>query len=162
GPDRICDLTGQNLRCWKRPTASHPELVELRDAGWYNPLGIADDAWFTSGHVEGAQVGGTFACLVDGKHDLLCVGDNTFGQLGVGDSTPMPVPPLLNVAPATFWAIGTWHGCVLRTARTLVCWGRDDFDQLGIPATDRCTVGGKSIPCVKTPHPVPFTLRFPQ
>jgi alpha-tubulin suppressor-like RCC1 family protein len=68
---------------------------------------------------------------------LLCWGDNTFGQLGNGTTTPATSPvvvsPSLRFAAVT---AGAGHTCGVTTEGAALCWGRNNTGQLGDGTTD--------------------------
>jgi hypothetical protein len=156
GPDRLCALADQELRCWHRPRPGQQTPREWPEAGqWLNPRRLTREQAAHPDYAQQAFVGGTFACLRG--DDLWCVGDNTYGQLGVGEGS-RGVPPLLDIEPVTEVGLGTWHGCARRTGQTLYCWGRADGGQLGAPGHDVCRAGGKEIACARKPQKTPFAI----
>ncbi len=64
-------------------------------------------------------------------HPLWCWGNNTFGQLGVGDTTDRLVPT--QVGDSTWLSVTTGfaHTCGLRADFSIWCWGAGDSGQLG-------------------------------
>ncbi len=63
---------------------------------------------------------------------LLCVGDNTYGQLGRGtvggeDATPLAIGAGTLVGAAS----RSYHSCAARTDNSVVCWGFNDVGQIG-------------------------------
>lgn len=75
--------------------------------------------------------GHTCAQLVDGQ--IMCWGDNVFGQLGDGtrDDHAKPAPVVgLTDAPVAL-AAGEFHTCALLVDGTVSCWGWNDEAQLG-------------------------------
>lgn len=77
--------------------------------------------------------GGTHTCarLVSGR--VQCWGGNDKGQLGGGaTSGPRPNPVTVrNVPDAVAIAVGEAHGCAVRQAGTLYCWGDGANGALG-------------------------------
>jgi alpha-tubulin suppressor-like RCC1 family protein len=77
-------------------------------------------------------VGSEFGCALKGGA-VQCLGDNTFGQLGVGtttgsNSTPVTVP---GISGATAITAGYDFACALLTNATVQCWGDNTYGQLG-------------------------------
>ena len=77
---------------------------------------------------------------------LYCWGSNAFGELGVGTTTPSPIPKGLGTitrftfgtpdAGSTTYSAATvstgdFHACQLSLPTEIVCWGRNDVGQLG-------------------------------
>ena len=81
------------------------------------------------------SVGGNHACGIATGGVAYCWGDDTFGQLGdarrVSSTTPIPVSG--GGAPAVLSSIsaGFRHTCGLTADGTALCWGNNDFGQLG-------------------------------
>ena len=85
----------------------------------------ADWAQLSAGHRQ--------TCGTRTDHTLWCWGDNTYGQLGHGDTTTRTAPT--QVGTATSWAdvsSGARHTCATRTDHTLWCWGDNTYGQLGL------------------------------
>ncbi|MBU1160590.1 hypothetical protein KJ992_00025 [Patescibacteria group bacterium] len=70
---------------------------------------------------------------------MVCWGYNGSGQLGNGstNSTSTPVQ-VSNLGASTVKEItaGTYHTCALKTDGSMVCWGNNDFGQLGDGSTN--------------------------
>jgi alpha-tubulin suppressor-like RCC1 family protein len=86
-----------------------------------------------------------------------CWGDNTYGQLGIGNAstTPVSVPTLV---PGLESNVDQLSGgpasnsvCALQSGK-VYCWGDNSFDDLGYATTAMCN--GK--PCSPSPQPVQF------
>src|SRR5690349_458791 len=84
--------------------------------------------------VAGVSAGGTHSCAVTTNHQVLCWGDGSSGQLGVGElSGPSPARLVLNRAgtgPLTgvaAVATGYSHSCALLTVGEVRCWGDGGF-----------------------------------
>jgi hypothetical protein len=97
---------------------------------------------------EGGNTWATFSvsgaaadiCGIRADGTLWCWGDNTYGELGTGNSTPVLTPT--QVGTATDWATvsigwrpvvsGSYQDyCATRTSGTLWCWGDNRYGQLG-------------------------------
>ncbi|HEY8924415.1 MAG TPA: hypothetical protein VIU64_08545 [Polyangia bacterium] len=80
---------------------------------------------------------GTTCALLD-DHRVTCWGDNTRGQLGLGDArerdAPPPTPLDLGTARrASAIAVGAEFACALLDTRQAKCWGDNLTNQLGAP-----------------------------
>jgi alpha-tubulin suppressor-like RCC1 family protein len=77
----------------------------------------------------------TCAVLTDGS--LWCWGDNTYGQLGLGDTAghtgPQQVKGLANVTAA---AVGDHHACALVKSGSAYCWGANAYGACGTGNTN--------------------------
>lgn len=79
-------------------------------------------------------------CAIATNGGAWCWGDNEFGQLGDGTTTPRRIPT--PVAGGGTWVSltatgGYYHSttCAIRTDRTAWCWGANDTGQLGVGTT---------------------------
>jgi alpha-tubulin suppressor-like RCC1 family protein len=94
------------------------------DEDWLSVVSGQDSSCGIRGprHEQGETVNG----------DLFCWGENSFGNLGMGDREQRLVPTPL--APDKTWsqvAIDTFHGCSIDSEQNLYCWGRGIEGQLG-------------------------------
>jgi cysteine-rich repeat protein len=69
---------------------------------------------------------------------VVCWGDNSFGELGLGhkrdigdDAGEMPPAELSLGGPAAQLVVGGDHGCARLQSGAVRCWGRNDLGQLG-------------------------------
>jgi len=77
---------------------------------------------------------GGHTCAVKTDSTLWCWGQNTRGQLGLGDKPQMWTPQQVGTGYASVSA--GWLGtCAVRTDRSLWCWGNNDRGQLGLGDT---------------------------
>ena len=158
GPDRVCVVSAAEpsvFRCWRRPRrGDRVSQPLLDDWQWLNPHHVHLTETFQEDPVFGSSLmGGTFACL-GGRDAIFCRGDDRFGQLGICGPDTRDGPACAPVRLSSMRSAGTWHACAVeRRPRgdEVVCWGRDDYGQLGGPARDACNVDGQSVPCSRTP-----------
>lgn len=83
--------------------------------------------------------GGSHTCALDTKFTLWCWGNNQFGQLGTGDtatqSTPIIASPAVTTGNVEGANAGGAHTCAQRKDDgAVLCWGNDQYGQLGVPA----------------------------
>jgi alpha-tubulin suppressor-like RCC1 family protein len=93
---------------------------------------------------EGESSGRTHVCAINADDKLYCWGDNTFGQLGDGQSGGS-LPRLvgdsgtLNGRGVVQVSAGYSFTCAINTESLLFCWGKNDYGQLGIYSTENTT-----------------------
>jgi alpha-tubulin suppressor-like RCC1 family protein len=83
------------------------------------PQPVNDDFWR---HVGGGHAS---SCGIKRDGTLWCWGDNSFGQLGTGSTTPEPVPA--QVGTDTDWeqvSVAWYHACASKLDGELWCWGQ--------------------------------------
>jgi alpha-tubulin suppressor-like RCC1 family protein len=74
-------------------------------------------------------------CAIDLSGGVLCWGRNTHGQLGnaaAGDYSLVPVSVEGISERASAVVLGTLHTCALLENGSVMCWGENEFGQLGI------------------------------
>ncbi|MRJ02401.1 MAG: hypothetical protein GXO19_07260 [Epsilonproteobacteria bacterium] len=132
--------------CFKLMGSRNGEFVYLdRDGdGSFDPLAVAaerrgDRITFRDLSVHGVGVGWFHSCMIQGR-GVRCWGDNSFGALGNGGTTPSLTPtPVLNLESygrATLVDGGRDYTCALVDGRVL-CWGRNDYGKLGNGKVDK-------------------------
>jgi alpha-tubulin suppressor-like RCC1 family protein len=83
------------------------------------------------------------SCVVMSSGEMKCWGQNTSGQLGLGDKgnrgdgsgemgANLPVVDLATSARVTAISAGWQHTCVLLSSGAVKCWGDNQFGQLGL------------------------------
>ena len=65
--------------------------------------------------------------------DIVCWGGNTHGQLGNNSTVTNHVPVDVQSLPSgvTALAAGVGHTCALTSSGGVMCWGLNDYGQLG-------------------------------
>ncbi len=98
------------------------------------------------------------SCAITSTGKLKCWGDNTYGQLGSGDTITQFKPILVQGSGVTNVAAGGDTTCAVFTGGTLKCWGRNDFGQTGKKAqtgySEECGTGTAIKFCTKLPNTV--------
>lgn len=83
--------------------------------------------------VRAIATGPRHACALTDEGEVLCWGDNEFGQLGDGSEANSALPVRVSgLGPGVLAiAAGYYYSCALTAARGVKCWGRNDSGQLG-------------------------------
>jgi alpha-tubulin suppressor-like RCC1 family protein len=129
-------------------TAGGSHTCALTSAGavwcWGENEGKTGDGWTlwrltpvaVSGLGSGVvaiDAGGSHTCAVTSAGAVSCWGGNGSGQLGDGTSTsqntPVPVNGLASGVAAV--APGNWHTCAVTDAGAVLCWGWNEYGQVG-------------------------------
>jgi alpha-tubulin suppressor-like RCC1 family protein len=89
-------------------------------------------------------VGYTFVCARLSNDSVVCWGDNSYGQLGIGDTSygvgtvaasirDYLIPANLGTGKVAIQiATGDTHACALLNDHSVKCWGRNEAGELGI------------------------------
>jgi alpha-tubulin suppressor-like RCC1 family protein len=119
GLNRTCVVhTDRTVSCWGLGIGTTPVKV----AGLNGVVGVAMS--------EGNNRAYTCAVLATGG--VKCWGDNDFGQLGNGTTTPSAAPvDVLGINNAVRIYSGNGHTCAVLQSGHLACWGRNTHGQLG-------------------------------
>jgi alpha-tubulin suppressor-like RCC1 family protein len=117
--DNTCALTGGQVKCWGFAYGNVPSAVAGVPSG-----------------VLALALGDMHQCLVTAAGGVQCWGDNTYDQLGVGQSggayssgTPVAVAGLNSGAIDV--VAGTFHSCALMTGGSVKCWGLNAMGEVG-------------------------------
>ena len=131
-------FNNSSVRCWGLGTSG--QLGAVDEAG--DPLNTNSDAPAIVGGVSGIYklaLGAKHSCAIkltgpvalDGG-TVTCWGDNTFGQLGLGTTSPREkATEVPGISDAIDLSLGQRHTCALLSDRTIKCWGDNTFGQLG-------------------------------
>jgi alpha-tubulin suppressor-like RCC1 family protein len=90
-------------------------------------------------------IGVNHSCAVMQTGQIRCWGaDNTVGQLGNGTTTPVSGSAVVSgISDGVKVGVGSTHTCALRATGDVLCWGQDQFGQLGNGWT---SIDNKSVP----------------
>ncbi len=114
--------------CWGY--GNNGELGQGADASSLTPVPVSDLADATQ-----LAAGYFHTCALDSAGAVACWGDNDYGQLGVPktslDHSNEPVAIANLPAPAIAISSGWYHTCAVLDDGRAMCWGRNDFGQLG-------------------------------
>ena len=83
--------------------------------------------------VTAMDVGHQHTCAVLDDNSLKCWGNNSYGQLGKGDSLGTETPTNVNLGTDTALAVATgeWHTCAILDDNSVKCWGYNVDGRLG-------------------------------
>ncbi|HRW49492.1 MAG TPA: peptidoglycan DD-metalloendopeptidase family protein [Caldilinea sp.] len=114
-------------------------LLLLSACGFCLMLATASDASAQSGgapadgSVVAVAAGETHTCLLTGEGAVWCWGANSYGQLGDGTRTNrrVPVAVIGLTSGVQAIAVGGHHTCAVTGGGDVLCWGRNNYGQLG-------------------------------
>lgn len=124
-----------------------PSINNHTDKGFIDLPNIADPIIVSNRDKKVTKIsaGNHHTCVELEDFTLMCWGDNTYGQLGIGTTTQSNVPVLVNFPSAAanktiqVLALGGEHSCTSFTessgGKFTKCWGRNNFGQLGAGST---------------------------
>ncbi|NVB42012.1 hypothetical protein G6O69_29570 [Pseudenhygromyxa sp. WMMC2535] len=152
GADHTCALLeNHDVRCWGNNVYGQLGLGDIgnnelpTDADPVS-LGLPPDT-----EVVDLELGGNHTCALLSDGSVMCWGDNTHGQLGLGhtndigdDELPSDVNPVSLPDTVEQLALGAYHTCALLTGGKVMCWGRNDYGQLGLGHTNN--IGDDELP----------------
>jgi alpha-tubulin suppressor-like RCC1 family protein len=137
GGQHTCVRAQGVMRCWGR-NADGELGYSVNTTP--NPVPALVDSGVLTG-VHQPVLGNGQSCALRDDGRVFCWGTNLYGQLGnslnVGTSTPNPVPILVDdgtLGVVRQLALGANHSCALRNDGRVLCWGRNNYGQLGIGA----------------------------
>lgn len=120
-----CALGSGKVKCWGGNASS--QLGSGMGGDQRNPVDVQD----LTSLVDSVAAGSNHTCIVNVAGQVICWGQNTRGQLGVGTtvSAPLPAAPAV-LADAKYVGTGEAHSCAL-VADRVECWGSNDYGQIG-------------------------------
>ena len=126
GPDHSCALTRDRaVLCWGANGSSQLGAGDSLDH--LTPAPVAG----LPARVTGVAAGNGFTCVVFTGRTVRCWGDNSDGQLGLGDTTPRLSWEALSLPRTSFANAGEAHACAVTRDGQAWCWGANWAGQLG-------------------------------
>jgi len=128
-----CAVTSTGtIRCWGNADKGQlgNGIIDGTSTGEYaTPIDVLG---ITGGTTDIASFMDHTCAVVSGT--VMCWGENSEGQLGNGSTTPSATPVSASL-PSGFTAahvtVGEEHSCALSTSGAVICWGKNDYGQLG-------------------------------
>lgn len=139
-----CVVEGGSLKCWGDDTGN--VLLGRRGPSQFSyDLPPAVIPSMETG-VSAVAVAAMNVCAIrDG--DVLCWGDNLYGQVGNGNtSSTTGVQAVELPAPAVKVAMGSGYACALTSDNHVWCWGDNKFGQTGNRSRNTCQLPNGQIP----------------
>jgi len=134
GDGHSCAIgAGGSLLCWGRNDFGQAGLG-TSDSPVSAPAAVTG---LGSGVIQ-ASAGGLHTCAVTSDGLAFCWGRNDFGQLGDGSTTDRSAPAAVSLGSGVSVAsvaAGSHHSCAVTSGGGALCWGRNDFGQLGDGST---------------------------
>lgn len=98
---------------------------------------IDDDVAANVGRFDSVSLSQNSQCRINHLSELYCWGENSRGEVGVGDRNPVAIPTRID-SPNLYSQVSVSEGdhtCAVTTAGILKCWGYNFNGQLGIGST---------------------------
>ncbi len=124
--------------CWGMSSSGRLGFTGVIGMNYPSPVLLEDGAL---GVVRQVALGDSHSCALREDGRVLCWGGNGSGQLGNGTDSgdaPNPIPALVDnseLGVVRQIALGRFHTCALRDDGKVLCWGLNQYGQLGIAAT---------------------------
>ncbi|MAK78181.1 MAG: hypothetical protein CL992_02785 [Euryarchaeota archaeon] len=139
-------MSNRSLNCWGYNMHGQLGLglgswAEVNDPR-YVDFGFDSEVWSVA--ADGHQ---TCAIMVNGS--LWCWGLNSQGQLGIGTTEKMYTPQPVDLGPdryATAVTIGNSHTCAITNDSAILCWGWNNFGQLGTNSSSSSELSPQEVP----------------
>jgi hypothetical protein len=148
GADHTCVVVGAGVMCFGRNQSGQSGQPNSTTA-FSTPTAVT-----MSGTASRVSAGDAFTCIMLNTGAVQCFGSNSAGQLGRGNAVSLDAAPAsvqgLSSGAVTVSA-GASHACAITPAGEVLCWGLNDFGQLGDNSQDNSNL----------PVAVPFFSALP-
>jgi alpha-tubulin suppressor-like RCC1 family protein len=139
GGSQVCVIVnGGTVRCWGRNDDGELGLGNTNRIGDNETVTAANATVNLSGATAISLTAGDYhTCALLAGGAVRCWGQNTVGQLGLGNTNTVGdnESPIANVnlgGAAIAIAAGSFHTCALMSGGTVRCWGFNLYGQLGL------------------------------
>lgn len=128
GQNHVCALLeGGGVHCWGQASSGQTGTNQTT-GNVTSPTAVTGLA----GPVAQIAAGNTSTCATLESGQVMCWGNNQYGQLGNGETEHSPVPVFVeDITDATSVAVGLHHACAVSEDGSVRCWGRNNFRNLG-------------------------------
>ncbi|MCK6511983.1 hypothetical protein L6R29_18735 [Myxococcota bacterium] len=133
GAGHTCSLQAGQIKCWGYNNVGQLGYGDHTSRFFAATTPIDLGAGRTA---KALALGASHTCALLDNDTLKCWGGNSYGQLGLADTTNRNTPPSTPVdlgvgRTVKALALGASHTCALLDNDTLKCWGWNTFGQLG-------------------------------
>jgi alpha-tubulin suppressor-like RCC1 family protein len=120
---QTCALTDKGIQCWGSETSGNGGTSATTAVSF---LTFPSEVQYIAGRMH--HVCG----ILSGSGNVMCVGDNSYGDLGDGSKTSSPTPLDVGSGLSAVLALaaGDYHTCAV-TAAGVSCWGQNSNGELG-------------------------------
>lgn len=129
GGSHTCVLTMSNtVRCWGNNAMGQLGPDGVGETAITTPQTLSLD--FTPVSIVAA---GQRTCAIDDAGNVHCWGSPYYGQLGSGDAHPSPgeAVQVQSLSDVVALSSGFTHSCALTQSGRVLCWGYNEYGQLG-------------------------------
>jgi alpha-tubulin suppressor-like RCC1 family protein len=143
-------LDNDQLACWGADQHGALGNGDSNSEDQYSPVIISTPADRTTVKID---AGVSHTCILMDDGGIMCWGRDNVGQLGNGESSPTTFAPESDVIlpegrVATDFSVGNEHSCAILDNDSVVCWGMNNYGQLG----DNSTTNAKTPTFVHLPN----------
>lgn len=139
GRNHTCAITSESkLECW-----GNNSVGQLGDGTFTSPRLTAVTPINTGETYIDVSCGEDTTCAITSSNVLKCWGRNSSGQVGVGNTSNVNTPTIIDLSQAyskVSVAASGYHVCAVTTLGVGKCWGANGSGQLGIGNTTSQTL----------------------